>query len=196
MFPQTFVMYGASGSGKGTQAKILSEYLKEKDPGRGVLHISTGRILREFVKDHNTFIIQKTEKVMKEGGLLEAFIPIWAWVRFLIENYTGEEHLIFDGVARKKEEIPVLDGTLRFLERKNPNLLFLNVSEEEAARRLLKRGRSDDEAEDIKSRLGWFRESVIPLLDYYRKSEYFEFFDINGDETPEEIHQEIIKKIE
>ena len=50
MQPQTFIFFGPSGSGKGTQAKLLQEILKQKDPERKIIYIETGQKFRELAE--------------------------------------------------------------------------------------------------------------------------------------------------
>ncbi len=194
--PRTFVFYGPPGSGKGTQVELLKKYLKEKNPNREVLHISTGEILRRIIKENNSQTIKKTADVMAKGELLEVFVPIWAWTNFLIENFTGDEHLIFDGVARRAEEMPVLDGALKFYERKDCFIVYINVSDDVAEERLLKRRRNDDNRDEIKKRLNWFNNEVKPHLEYYKnRKDYYDFLDVDGERSIEEISQDIISRI-
>lgn len=194
--PNTFIFYGPSGSGKGTQAELLSSYLEENTPQATVLHVYPGKLLRGFTKDFDTYTSKLTKQVMEKGGLLPAFIPIWAWTNFLIHNFSGSEHLIFDGVARKKKEVNVLEGALNFFEIEKPFVIYLDVSNDWARDKLLKRGRSDDNEDDIKNRLKWFDEQVLSLLDYYKENEYYNFLDINGEQTIEQVHQDIKEQIE
>lgn len=51
MTPQTFIFFGPSGSGKGTQARLLIEYLEKKDPERKTVYIETGRRFRDFITE-------------------------------------------------------------------------------------------------------------------------------------------------
>ena len=193
--PKTFIFYGPSGAGKGTQADLLSEYLKAQTPDTEVLHVYPGRLLRSFTKEIETHTSKLTSEVMNEGGLLPVFVPVWAWTNFLIHHFTGNEHLIFDGVARKDVEVEVLDGALKFFDREKPFVINLNVSDDWAQDKLLKRGRKDDNKEDIAERLSWYHEEVKGVLEQYRDSDYYRFLDINGEQTIEEVHQDIASQV-
>ena len=73
MNPKTFIFFGRSGCGKGTQADLLIKYLKNVDPGNKVIYVETGAKLREFIKGNG--LSQKiTAKIMAEGGLLPVSI--------------------------------------------------------------------------------------------------------------------------
>lgn len=192
MSPRAFILVGKSGSGKGTQAELLIDYLKKKD--RPVLYMETGKKFREFTK-RDTYSSQLTKKVLDEGGLLPAFLPIWVWADSLIENFTGKEDMVFDGLARQINEAPVLDRALKFYGIQNPFVIVINVSDEWATTRLTERGRSDDNDEDIKRRLQWFQDNVVPVIDYFKDKEGYRFIEINGEQTIEQVHKEIIDKI-
>ena len=60
MKPQTFIFIGRSGCGKGTQAELVQEHLKQIDPKRKVLYIQTGAEFREFIKGNS-----ETQKLSK-----------------------------------------------------------------------------------------------------------------------------------
>ena len=53
-------------------------------------------------------------------------MPIWVWTSYLIDNYTGSEHMILDGLSRRYDEAPILDSALRFYRRENKKIVFIN----------------------------------------------------------------------
>ena len=194
MIPYTFILYGCSGSGKGTQADLLIKYLKKEDPKRKVLYIQTGQKFRDFVKlDYYTS--KRAEKIINTGQLMPAFLPIWIWTDFLIKNFEEDEHIIFDGLVRRRDEAPIFDGAMKFYDRKMPYIILLNVSEEWATKRLTERGREDDKAEEIRKRIDWYHTDVIPTIDFFRNNPDYNFLDINGEQTIEEVHKEIVDKL-
>jgi adenylate kinase family enzyme len=69
------------------------------------------------------------------------------------------------------------------------------VSKEWATDRLLGRGRTDDSLADIEKRMKWFEEDVIPSIEFFKNNENCEFMDINGEQTIEQVHEELIKKV-
>ena len=71
--------------------------------------------------------------------------------------------------------------------------MLVDITEEEAVTRLLKRARIDDSEESIRSRLGWFKTSTEPVIDYYKKSS--RLVRIDGMGTVDEIHQRIRKAL-
>jgi adenylate kinase family enzyme len=137
-----------------------------------------------------------TKDIINSGELLPEFLPIWMWSDFLIDNFkTGKENLILDGLARRVDEAPVLDKALKFYNRRKPEVIILNVSHEWGVERLLKRGRHDDHEEHIKKRIEWYDTNVVPTIEFFRNNPDYTVHEINGEQTIEEVHEEIIKKI-
>jgi len=193
MEPQAFIFFGRSGSGKGTQAKLLIEYLKGHN-GRPVLYVETGQRFREF-KNGPTLSSKLTKEVMEHGGLMPEFLPVWIWADYLVNNFTGEEHLVLDGLSRRVDEAPVLDSALKFYKFKNPIVVHMNVSRERAFEMLKGRGRKDDTDEYINNRLDWFEKDVLPAIEYFKEKPEYTFLDIDGGGTIEEIHKELVKRV-
>ena len=77
-----FIFYGISGSGKGTQAKLLIEYLQKNDPSREVIYIETGARIRSFIADTSGHTRDMVKNILDKGGLLPEFIPIWLHLNF------------------------------------------------------------------------------------------------------------------
>lgn len=191
---QTVIFFGRSGSGKGTQATLLKEYLEKNDPDHPVIYIETGRELRNLTKKEG-LTSELTRKVMEEGALMPAFIPAWAWTNILIEKYTGNEHIILDGIARRKKEAVIVEGMLDFYERKDARVINLDVTREWAFEKLKARGRADDTDEDINQRLDWYDTEVIPALEFFRESKIISVIDVNGETSIEEVQKEIFEKL-
>ena len=139
MKPQTFLFFGKSGCGKGTQAKLLMDKLRKKDKKNKIVYIETGSKLREFSQEVG-LSAEMTAKIMAEGGLLPSFIPIWIWTNYFIRYMSGNEHLILDGLSRRIYEAPVLDDALKFYKREKPFVVLIDVSDEWAKKHLLNRG--------------------------------------------------------
>jgi adenylate kinase family enzyme len=132
---------------------------------------------------------------MDHGKLIPEFLPIWIWTDFLIKHFSGNEHLILDGLCRRVDEAPVLTSALKFYGFKRPCVIFLNISKEEAHKRMKIRKRGDDTDEYIESRLAWFEKEVVPAMTYLKHNGYYEFIEINGDQSIEDVHKDILKRI-
>ncbi len=194
MTPQTYIFFGPSGSGKGTQANLLIEKIKQMDQERNVLYLETGGKLREFAKQES-FSAKKTKEVIDSGGLMPEFLPIWIWSQFFIDNMTGEEHLVVDGISRKLHEAWILDTALQFYGREKPVVISILVSAEWATSRLEERGRVDDKEQEIKRRMEWYEKSVKPALEHFKNNDYYKFVEVNGEQEKAEVHREIMEKI-
>ncbi|MDQ5949652.1 MAG: adenylate kinase [Patescibacteria group bacterium] len=192
MTSNTFIFFGRSGCGKGTQAHLLQQKLEQV--GGKVLYIETGAKFREFMEKGN-HTSNLTKEVIANGGLLPAFLPVWVWSNFLIENFTGTEHLILDGLSRRAFEAPILDSMIGFYKRDRPYVILIDVSREWSKERLMGRKREDDTDEYIESRLNWYDRDVVPAIEYFRNHSGYHFVEVNGEKSIEEVNEEIVKKL-
>jgi len=191
---QTIIFMGLQGSGKGTQVKLLKEYISAQDPGVPLVHFDAGGHLRAFFAEGG-YTQEMVKASMDLGEIQPSFLPSYLWSRLFISELHGAEHLLMDGSPRALVEAELLDGALKFYKREQPTVLFLNVSEEEGMKRLVKRGRHDDTEEGIKERFRWYREIVMSSLNYYRDKEGYRVLEINGEQTPAEVHADVIKAL-
>ena len=195
MLPQNFIFIGRSGCGKGTQAKLLGEHLRKIDPQRNIFFLETGAVFRKFIQGEN--YTQKLSKQAYNDGVLQPeFLSIYMWSHILAENFKEDEHLIVDGTPRKFHEAGALHSIFDFYKREKPNLVFINVGEKWATDRLEGRGRLDDNRDDVKMRLGWYKSDVLPAIDFYRNNPKYIFLEINGEQTVEKVHQDIMSKLD
>lgn len=194
MIPKTFIFIGRSGCGKGTQAKLLMDIFKKKDPKREIFYMETGARFREFIqgkKYSNTL----SNEIYKNGVLQPEFLSIWMWSNIFLSDLKGGEHIFVDGTPRKLHEAEVLDSALKFYGREKPVVVYMNVGRTWSEERLKARQRQDDKGDGIKKRLDWFDAEVMPTVEYYKKNPEYEFLDINGERTIEEIHKDIISRL-
>ncbi len=192
---KTFIFIGRSGCGKGTQVKLLIDDLKEKHSEDDVFYLQTGQHFRDFVATEG-FANNIASEIMKEGNRQPDFLAIWIWSNAFIENIKNEEHLIIDGTPRSLNEARVLDTAIKFYKRTKPFIVYLDVSRGWSEERLLARGRADDlKIEEIRKRLDWFENDVIPAVSFYRDNSDYNFIFINGEQTIEEVHSDMIEKV-
>lgn len=196
MSPKTFVLVGRSGGGKGTQARLLTDYIQRNDTeSLPFLYVETGQHFRDFIsKDGYTNNL--AQEVSKDGGLQPDFLAIWNWSDIVVKELKDQMHLLIDGTPRSLAEAEVLDTALTFYKRKEPVIIYINVSAEWSRAHMKKRGRADDSQDSfIEHRINWFDDKVIPAIEFYRNSKLHEFIEVNGELSIEEIHSEIIKSI-
>lgn len=162
---KNIVIFGAPGSGKGTQSNLMIEKY-------GFEHISTGDVLRAEIK--NGTELGKTAKGYIDNGQL---IPDELMVSILASVYDsfGKEHkgVIFDGFPRT---IPQAEALKKMLSERGHNvaaMIELDVPDDKLMERLIKRGqesgRSDDNEETIKKRLTVYYNQTSPLIEWYKK---------------------------
>lgn len=198
MEKQTYIFVGASGCGKGTQVRLLMEYLERKDPETPIFYLQTGQYFREFIKQDNLAArIAKGE--VDRGERAPDFLAMHLWSDVFVRNLTGKEHLIIDGSPRSKNEARNLDIALKFFQRESPAVVYIKVHREWSFNHLMERaakeGRHDDNAEGINRRLDWFDRDVKPAIELYRRDRDYDFAEINGEQSVEEVHKEIISNL-
>ena len=71
----------------------------------------------------------------------------------------------------------------------------MNVSKEWSFTRMMERKRADDTPEKIQNRLDWFEKDVTPAINFFKNKDRYNFIEINGEQTVEEVHKEIINKL-
>ena len=162
LFMLNIVIFGAPGSGKGTQSeKLIEKY--------HLTHISTGEILRNEI-EHDTKLGQLANKYMSEGQLVPDEVVIDILDGLLGDN-PDSVGFIFDGFPRTLKQGEALDKMLSKRGERINVVLSLEVDDEELTDRLVKRGeisgRSDDTPETIKSRLQVYYGQTAQLKEYY-----------------------------
>ena len=187
---KNIVIFGAPGSGKGTQSDLLIEHY-------GLGHISTGDVLREEIKK-GTELGKTAQSYIDKGNL----IPDDLMVSILAGVYDsfgrGHKGVIFDGFPRT---IPQAEALKKMLEERGDKvaaMIELDVPEDELMKRLILRGqqsgRADDNEETIKKRLVVYHSQTQPLIEWYKKEGLHHH--INGLGTLERIFADIQKVID
>ncbi len=200
------ILLGAPGAGKGTQAKILSQEL-------GILHISTGDILRANVAA-GTELGAKAKGHMDRGDLVPDDLIV-DMVAARLQEDDCANGVLLDGFPRTLPQAEALTRVLEQTGRGEARALAIEVTEEELVRRLSGRRvcrdcahvfhvdnlpegqvscpdcggglyqRSDDSPEPIRQRLQVYARQTEPLLEYYE--EQGELLRVEGTGTPEGV---------
>lgn len=198
MEKQTFIFIGASGCGKGTQVSLLKEVIAKKDPGTPLFYLQTGQYFREFIKKDN-LAARIARGEIDRGERAPDFLAMHLWSEVFVENLTGNEHLIIDGSPRSLNEARNLDIALKFFQREQPAVVHIKVHREWSFDHLMERAskenRADDNAESINRRLDWYDRDVKPAIEMYRRDRDYDFIEINGEQTVESVHRDIIANV-
>lgn len=198
MHKKTLIFIGASGSGKGTQVALLKDYLAKRDTRTPIFYVQTGEHFREFIKG-DTYAAGIAREVQEKGGLQPSFLAMWIWSDLFVKNLNGDEHIILDGAPRTLSEAHHLDIAMKFFKRRQPIVIYLKVHREWSFKHLMaradKEARKDDTEASINSRLDWFDNDVLPTINHYRRDRDYDFIEVNGERSIEEVHKEIIEKI-
>lgn len=183
MRPRRLLFVGVPGAGKGTQAKLL-----ERD---GFKHISTGDLIRRAFKKGNPLVMPYKEKI-ENGG----FLPdeeLYKLVQVEIENINDFNGYILDGAVRN---VPQAKTALS--KGWVDEVLFFDLTELDAEKRLLKRSefenRVDDTPEVIKRRFEEYLLKTKPLLDYMTKQK-IPVHKIDASSSIEDIHEKVLKTL-
>ncbi len=191
----TFIFAGRSGCGKGTQRKLLNEYIVKKFPNENIFNYYSGDGFREFIDKKDNYSSTISDEIMKRGELQPNFLAVWLWAGAFVKNIKGDEHIFIDGSPRTLVEAQSLDSAMKFYKREKPYFIVIDVSKEESHKRLLARKREDDTEEAIKKRVNWYDTMVLPAVNFYRNNPDYHFIEVNGQQPIEDVHKEIISKI-
>ncbi len=161
---KNIVIFGAPGSGKGTQSDLLVKKY-------GFKHISTGDVLRAEIKGGTE--LGNTAKGYIDNGQL---IPDALMIDILASVYDSLgscEGVIFDGFPRTIPQAEALKKMLAERGTEVAGMLELDVPDEMLMERLVNRGktsgRADDNEETIRKRLDVYKSQTAPLVDWYKK---------------------------
>ena len=161
---------GPPGAGKGTQAAFISE-------ANSYLHLSTGELLRKEI-EMDTNLGKVVKEIMNKGELVSDQLVLEIVKKNLAKNNNG---WILDGYPRNLSQVHSLNHVLMNINQPLEIVFYLDIPDEVLIKRLLLRGRKDDNEETIKTRLKIYKETTEPLIDYYRKLSLLEYINADGD---------------
>ncbi len=185
------VIFGAPGSGKGTQSdRLIEKY--------GLFHISTGEVLRDHIK-RGTELGTIAESYISKGNLIPDKLMVDILASVLDDNADNVKNgVIFDGFPRTIDQAKSLKTMLAERGTQVDIVVGLEVPEDELVSRLIKRGaesgRSDDNLETIKKRLEVYHSQTAPLRDFYVEEGIYA--KIKGIGSVDDIFADICKSIE
>ncbi|MEY3050345.1 MAG: adenylate kinase [Bacteroidota bacterium] len=160
------ILFGPPGSGKGTQAQLLTERYQ-------LVHISTGDLFR-YEMGNSTPLGQLAKSYIEKGELVPDSVTI-GMLKNKVDAHPDAKGFIFDGFPRTVAQAAALDQLLADMGTAITCLVALEVDEEEIVRRILLRGqvsgRSDDNDESIiRNRIAVYRKETTPVFDHYAAS--------------------------
>lgn len=209
------ILVGAQGSGKGTQAELLSQTL-------GVPHIASGDLFRKAI-DEKTELGMKAKAYIDRGELVPDDLTVTMVVKRL-EEPDCSQGVLFDGFPRTVAQAEVLDRGLQEVGKQIDLAIYLQVPREELLMRLSGRyicranqhvyninthlpkvagicdidgselyQRSDDTGEAVQKRLDIFFNETIRLLDYYGNQN--KLVEVDGNQDIDQVQQSLLSVI-
>lgn len=187
------VFYGPEGSGKGTQAKLLSEKLN-------LPVLVSGDLVREAAATDKGMIGDICRKALLEGKYVADSEMFVLWKNRL-KRRDAKKGWIMDGFPRNVTQAEFLDDKLDKYGYKVEHVIFLKISPEESMKRLIARKReafagshvSHDDPEKIKERLKRYRQGESDVLKFYKSKGVL--IEINGQQNVENVHKDIVSAI-
>ena len=209
------ILFGAQGSGKGTQAELLSQTL-------GVPHIASGDLFRKAI-DEKTELGLKAKVYIDRGELVPDDLTVTMVLKRL-EEPDCSQGALFDGFPRTVAQAEVLDKGLQGVGKQIDLEIYLQVPREELLKRLSGRyicranqhvyniysrqpkvagvcdidgselyQRSDDTGEAVQKRLDIFFNETIQLLDYYENQK--KLVEVDGNQEIDQVQQSLLDVI-
>ncbi len=203
------LLYGAPGSGKGTQANMLRDHF-------GIPHIATGDMLRAEIQA-GTELGKQAQPILAAGQYVSDEIMI-GMIRNRLRRPDCEPGFIMDGFPRTVPQAEALDLLMAELGKRFDRVIYLKVDTQELLRRLSGRlvcpscqrtyppasswcesdgtllvQREDDRPEAVRPRIEIYLDKTVPVLDHYRGRGLVS--EIDGRGTIEDISRQVLKAI-
>lgn len=204
---RTVILIGIQGSGKGTQARLLSE----RD---GFVYYEAGGMLREEAES-GTKLGDEIDEIVNKRGEMVSDRVMRDLFRSRFETLNENEDVLLDGYPRKMTQVNDLEKILAGAGRENYQVFDINISDELATERLSKRvicadckqvyvegqyeicpkcggplvKREDDTPEKIAKRLSWSHQEMDPVREYYEKKGVLTTID--GSKSIEDVYATI-----
>jgi adenylate kinase len=200
------LLYGAPGSGKGTQANMLRSRF-------GIPHIATGDMLRAEIAAGSD-LGKQAQPILAAGKYVSDDIMIGI-IRNRLSRPDVRPGFIMDGFPRTVPQAEALDGLMGELGKKFDRVIYLMVPVEELLHRLSGRlvcptcqrtyppgtavceadgseliQREDDKPEAVRPRIEIYLEKTVPVLDHYRGEGLVS--EIDGRGTIDEISRQVL----
>lgn len=189
---RTIIFFGVIGAGKGTQVDLLMNYFASRN--EEVMYVYPGKEFRNLAQQ-DSFTARQIDHTLKQGKLIPDFFTNALATGMVRDIFTGTQHIIFDGYPRSCEQSRVVGEMIPFFNMPDPVVILLTLPEEEVMNRLMKRGRSDDTVEGIRTRLQVYHDEVVPALQELQKTLTLTIHTIDGNQSIEKVHQDIMQAL-
>lgn len=179
------VLFGAQGSGKGTQAKKLVEHFMWQ-----YKYFESGAILRALGSNENA-IGEYVEAFMSKGKMIDDSLVVALFDAFSV-TLQKDQKMIVDGFPR---DIPQMHSFLDRMYRNNREILgvWIDVPKDIAVERAMLRGRADDTKESVEKRINTYYEQTMPIIDYIQH--FGKLIKIDGTNTVEKVFADILQAL-
>jgi adenylate kinase len=182
------ILIGPPGSGKGTQGKLLAPILEYN-------YLSLGQTLRQYSAGDSPHAAE-IKKII-DSGLIIPDAAIKKIFFDAVKILPKAKGLILDGFPRDIDQVNILDEAILKYKIEKVKAIFIDVPKNNIMQRLLKRegieARSYDNPEVIETRFREYDEKTYPMVKYFEQQH--RLIRINGDQTVENVHAEIIRKL-
>jgi adenylate kinase len=179
------LLIGAPGAGKGTQADLLASRF-------GVAHLSSGDLMRQHVSDQTSLGLM-IKSYLASGDLVPDGV-VMDMMRKPVVVAAEAGGYVLDGFPRTVEQAQASFQVAHALGVEVQAAVHLSVPRDELVRRLLARGRGQDDTQAvIERRLQVYLDKTVPLLEYYAGREWM--FTVDGALPPDAVHEEIVARL-
>lgn len=162
---RSILLFGAPGSGKGTQGKIIGQI-------PGFFHSATGDIFRSL--DLQSEAGRMFWEYAGKGMLVPDEVTIKVWKQFIVgmeyinQFHPETQYLVLDGLPRTPQQAELLEDVIQVDKIIHLHCSDMNKMIERLRRRALKENRFDDANDSvIRRRLETYERDTRPVLDYY-----------------------------
>ena len=156
--------------------------------------VSTGNEYRKIISQPG-YSSDLIKKIINAGGLQPDFLTNSLFASTLLREITPDKNLIADGFPRSIGQSIAFDQAKKFYSRGEVVIIYIKLSKEEATKRMKLRGRADDTDEGIAQRFHEYETNVLPSLEFFRGKPGYTIHEINGEQSIEDVHKEIIAKL-
>jgi adenylate kinase len=179
------VLFGAQGSGKGTQAKMLVEHFLGQ-----YRYFESGAILRALESNDNA-IGSYVKVLMDQGKLLHDALVVALFDAFYV-TMKDSQRMIVDGFPR---DIPQMHSFLDRMYRYNRQIIgiWIDVPKEVAVERAMQRGRPDDTQASVENRINTYYEQTMPIIDYIQH--FGKLVKIDGTQPVEKVFADVLQAL-